>query len=83
MARYFVAGKDGPMAIGRYKDTPTGGVLMRATDVEWEDRPAKIATFPSKGEARRAIDRTATYARDHSYEWDIEYLRVFRVPGVR
>lgn len=65
--RYIVCGNGRPLMIGHYDDTPLGGVLVYG----------EVVTAMPLSTARRAMKRTAEYAKEHGFKWNCESNRMF------
>jgi hypothetical protein len=73
----IVVGKLGPKILERWGDLPRAGVLMNGDGA---------TVFHSRQQARRAIQRSARYAEEMGYDWDVLArpweLRIVNLYGV-
>ena len=65
--RYIVCVNGRPLMIGHYDDTPLGGVLMYG----------EVVTAMPRSTAKRAMKRTAEYAKKRGLDWECENNRMF------
>jgi hypothetical protein len=56
----------GAMELGDYDDTPHGGIL-------WSGKAATL--FPTRAQAKGAIERSRRYSKAAGYDWKVENYR--------